>query len=61
MQCPAARALVFSAVIATACFADEPPKGLPAAAAVSNQQELIKKLAAELTNVKLIGKITVTG
>jgi len=48
-------AAIFLFVVAPQAFSDEP------AAPMLNQQELIKKLEQDLTNVKLIGNFTITG
>jgi hypothetical protein len=54
-------AALFAALSALS-FADDPPKDAPKTSATPlTQQELIKKLATDLTNVKLIGKFTITG
>jgi hypothetical protein len=49
---------LFFAFLPVVLLADEPAKD---AASTINQDELIKKLAQDLTNVKLIGSFTVTG
>lgn len=49
-------------VVSPAALAQEPAKNaVPAAADAPTQQELIKKLEKDLTNVKLIGSFTVAG
>lgn len=54
-------ALASLAVFVTWSGAEDPPKVAAQAAPMPTQQELIKKLEANLTNVKLIGRFTVTG
>ena len=44
-----------------ACLGDDPLKKEATAGATPSRDELIKKLEADLTNVKLIGRFTVTG
>jgi len=55
-------AAALSLALFTSAFADDPPKD-PAQqpAPMLSQQELIKKLEADLTNVKLVGKFTIAG
>ena len=55
------RAIVALALVAVSSnlLAQEPPK--PAAKPIPSRDELIKKLAKELTGVKLVGRFTVTG
>src|SRR5688572_14523596 len=50
------------AALSALTLADDPPKdAAKSSAATPTQQELIKKLETDLTNVKLIGKFTVSG
>jgi len=55
--------LVLSIAVVTSAglFAAEPAKEAYKPAAAPSQDELNKKLAADLTNVKLVGRFTVTG
>ncbi len=60
MSCRIAVLALFSLGALSAARAQEPPKPAPQAAA-SPTPEMIKQLTDELTNVKLIGRFTITG
>ena len=53
--------LMIAVVTSASLFAAEPAKEADKPAAAPSQDELNKKLAADLTNVKLVGRFTVTG
>jgi hypothetical protein len=54
-------ALVAVSIVAPSARAEEPGKEVAKPAAAPSQDELNKKLAGDLTNVKMIGSFTVTG
>jgi hypothetical protein len=53
--------LLVHALVLTACTAPFVTAQEPAKKEIPSREELIKKLEADLTNVKLIGRFTVTG